>query len=539
MAFTKTNISLSESGQFPKWIIDYINKSKHLQAFYTYEPDITSFKQAIEDRKKAGSKRELLADVLTEQYKKTGISDVQALITQLKNEHTFTVCTGHQLCLFTGPLYFIYKLISTINLAQTLKKEYPSYEFIPVYWMATEDHDFEEISSIHLFGKTIKWNNPQASGAVGRLETATLKNVLEELQPVLGNSAYANQLRELFTKAYQQHTNLADATRWLVHELFKEYDLLIIDGDHARLKSLFSTIVEDDLLHQTNYKLVNQTISELEKQHVKAQVNPRPINLFYMKEHIRERIDLEKNETYKVLNTDIRFTRQELLEELKSHPERFSPNVVLRPLYQQLLLPNLAYVGGPGELAYWLEYKAMFDHHHILFPVLLPRNFALMLDEKMETQLLKVNLTIQHLFKDTETLIKELVSKNSSSRLSLADQQEKLAAVFSEISSQAAAVDSTLKAAAEAEFQKASNAIKNIESKIMRSEKQKQETGINQVKKLKEKLFPQDALQERYDNFIPYYLKYGDKLIRDLKETFSPFEYQLLILKGTEEKVIN
>lgn len=537
MAFTKSNIALSETGQFSKLIIDYINKDKTLRPFYSYEPVIESFEQAIEDRNKLTLNREVLVEALNDQYKKAGITGMENIIRSLSDKNTFTVCTGHQLCLFTGPLYFIYKLVSTINLAEALKKKYPSFQFIPVYWMATEDHDFEEICSINLFGKTIKWNNTAASGAVGRLESASLEAVLEELKPILGESGNAKKLAELFTQAYLKHSNLADATRWFVHQLFSTYGLVIIDGDDAQLKSTFTSIIEDDLLNQTNHKLVNDTIAELEKMNIKAQVNPRPINSFYMIDHIRERIELNEG-IYKVLNTDIAFTKDKLIEELKNHPERFSPNVVLRPLYQQKILPNLAYVGGPGELAYWLEYKPMFDQHHVLFPVLIPRNFALLLDEKTEQQFTKAGFTTADLFKDTETLIKELVTKNTTSQLSLAEQQAKLAAVFAEVAAAASAVDSTLKAAVEAEFQKANNALKNIESKIMRSEKQKQETGINQVKKIKEKFFPGEGLQERYDNFIPYYLKQGDDLIRDLKQAFDPFTYELLILREASDVVI-
>ena len=396
--------------------------------------------------------------------------------------------------------------------------------------MATEDHDFEEVCSVNLFGKTIKWNNASASGAVGRLKTASLSEVMTELQPILGDSENAQKLTSLFTQAYLNHTTIADATRWLVHQLFGSYGLVIIDGDDARLKATFAHVLEDDLLNNTNYKFVNETIAALEKQQIKAQVNPRPINIFYMVDDMRERIECGSDQKFKVLNTAISFTKEELLKELKDHPEHFSPNVVLRPLYQQKILPNLAYVGGPGELAYWLEYKAMFDHHHIQFPVLMPRNFALLLDDKTEQQFSKAGFQFRDLFKDTELLIKELVAKNTTAQLSLSDQQNKLATVFSEISALATAVDVTLKAAVEAEFQKASNSVKNIESKLMRSEKQKQETGINQIKKIKEKFFPQDVLQERYDNFIPYYLKYGNEWIANLKSVFDPFNYELLIL---------
>jgi bacillithiol biosynthesis cysteine-adding enzyme BshC len=533
MAFTKSNISLSETGQFSKLIIDYIGNNNALKEFYTYEPRIESFPQAIEDRNKAALNRDILVDALKGQYKETGISGMEASIERLADKNTYTVCTGHQLCLFTGPLYFIYKLISTINLAETLKKRYPASDFIPIYWMATEDHDFEEISSINLFGKKLKWDNAATSGAVGRLASVSLVGMIEELKQIMGETEQAKKLTDLFTQAYLNHPNVADATRWLVHQLFGSYGLLIIDGDHAKLKSTFAAVMKDDLLNHTNHQLVNQTISWLEKQSIKAQVNPRPINCFYMLDHLRERIELAADNVYKVANTAISFTKEALLEELDKHPERFSPNVVLRPLYQQHILPNLAYVGGPGELAYWLEYKSMFDHHRILFPVLIPRNFALLMDERIEQQFTKAGFEMLDLFKDTETLIKELVTRNTTVQLSLEEQQTKMAGVFAEISERATAVDSTLKSSVEAEFQKASNAIKNIESKLMRSEKQKQETGINQVKKIKEKFFPEDALQERYDNFIPYYLKSGDGFIADLKDAFDPFDYRLMVLKVT------
>jgi bacillithiol biosynthesis cysteine-adding enzyme BshC len=536
MAFTKSNISLSETGQFSRLIIDYISGNPALKKFYTYEPRIESFEQAREDRNQGALDRTILVEVLKGQYKKTGISGMDASIERLADKNTYTVCTGHQLCLFTGPLYFIYKLVSTINLAESLKKKYPTAQFIPIYWMATEDHDFEEICSINLFNKKLKWDNTAASGAVGRLDSASLDPMMEELKTILGDSEQAKKLTELFTQAYLKHPTLAEATHWLVHQLFSNDGLLVIDGDHPKLKSTFTAFIKDDLLDHTNHRLVNQTIVELEKQTIKAQVNPRPINCFYMVDHQRERIELGANNIYKVVNTSISFTKEALLQEVNDHPERFSPNVVLRPLYQQHLLPNLAYVGGPGELAYWLEYKTMFEHHRILFPVLMPRNFALLTDEKTEQQFIKAGFDTPDLFKDTEVLIKELVTKNTTAQLSLEEQQTKMAGVFAEISERATAIDGTLKAAVEAEFQKASNAIKNIESKIMRSEKQKQETGINQVKKIKEKFFPEDALQERYDNFIPYYLKYGDTFIENLKAAFDPWDHRLMILKMTDVK---
>lgn len=539
MTFKTTKIPLSQTGQFSKLMIAYIKGEDSLRSFYKYLPTIDSFKPAIEDRKKAKTDRELLVEVLKEQYKALDIKPSPASIELLLKENTFTVCTGHQLCLFTGPLYFIYKIITTINLAESLKKKYPEYNFVPVYWMATEDHDFEEVKSIHLFGKKISWENSNAAGAIGRLNTSSIITAIEELKTILGNSENAQELVQLFRDAYLKQNNLADATRYLVNTLFGEYGLIILDGDDARLKTGFVALLKDDILNNTNHKLVTQTNTKLDELGYKTQVSPREINCFYMMDNIRERIERVANspfeggkgDSYKILNTEISFTQDQLLTELKNHPERFSPNVVTRPIYQQVILPNLAYVGGPGEIAYWLEYKAMFDHHHVNFPILIPRNFAMLTDEKNNQQIQKLGFEINDIFKDIDTLSKEYVKKNAGSDLSLSGEEKKLSAIYAEISAKASAVDPTLKASVEAEMQKAINALKNTESKIVRAEKQKQETSIQQIKKIKDKFFPEGMLQERYDNVAPYYLKHGKQLIPLLKGQFDPFDFEMMIME--------
>jgi bacillithiol biosynthesis cysteine-adding enzyme BshC len=531
MSLKKSEIELAQTAQFSNLMLNYVAGDASIKKLYTYVPDIDSFNQAIQDKSKEQINRNILAEVLTEQYATIANSDLQlTAIESLKQNNTFTVCTGHQLCVFTGPLYFIYKILSTINTAEALKKRYPEYNFVPVYWMASEDHDFEEIKSANLFSKKLVWDNEHAKGAVGDLSTATMTTVLDELEAIAGNTDNAKEWVELMREAYLKHATLSDATRWLVHQLFAKYGLVILDGNNKRLKQEFIATIEDDIFNTTNYNLVNKTIVEMETLGIKAQVNPRKINCFYMLEGVRERIELIDN-TYKVLNTTIEFTAEQLKKELTDFPERFSPNVVLRPLYQQKILPNLAYIGGPGEIAYWLEYKSMFDAHKISFPVLIPRNFALLIDAKSEQQLSKLGFTVVDLFDDTETLIKKFLTKNGGDALLLKEQEQALVAVFEQISIKAIAIDATLKGSVEAELQKTLNSLKAIEAKLTRAEKQKQETSLNQIKKLKEKFFPTGSLQERYDNITPYYLKQGSGLIDDLKIAFNPFEYKMLVLQ--------
>ncbi len=528
MAYKKSKIVLSQTGQFSKLFVDYINEDTSLRKFYTYEPKLEAFELAIHHKSKELVDRKSLVEVLKDQYHKSNIDNAVA-IEQLLNENTFTVCTGHQLCLFTGPLYFIYKIISTINLSEKLKKQSPSNNFVPVYWMASEDHDFEEIKSIHLFGRNIIWDNPEAKGAVGRLNTHSLRIVIDEIKQLLGETENAERLMELFCNAYLNNSNLADATRHFVHQLFERYGLVIIDADDVRLKAKMVDIIKDDIFNNTNHQLVNNTIIELESAGLKTQVNPREINCFYLLGNIRERIEND-GDVFRVLNTEITFTKVQLQTEIELHPDRFSPNVVLRPVYQQLILPNIAYVGGPGEIAYWLEFKAMFEHHQITFPVLIPRNFATIIDEKSMSQFSKFGFDTNDLFRETDILIKEFITKNASASLSLKEQEAELINTFNQISAKAVSVDATLKNTVEAEMQKSMNSIKNIEMKLMRAEKQKQETSVNQIKKIKEKYFPEGVLQERYDNFIPYYLKSGINFIPDLKDTLVPFDFDMHIL---------
>lgn len=528
MTLKKSKIPFTKTGQFSKLFVDYINGNPNLSQFYKYKPTLESFQQIISDKSKENIDRKLLFDILEKQYSKltdTKTSDQTQFTTVNKNirllldESTFTVCTGHQLCLFTGPLYFIYKIITTINLSETLKKKYPAFNFVPVYWMASEDHDFEEISSIHLFGKKVSWNNPLAKGAVGRLNPQSISFVIDELKQIIGESENAKCLIQLFNKAYNNHQNLSEATRYLVHQLFAKYGLVIIDADDANLKNKFSEIMKDDILHQTNFKIVQDTNTKLESLGVKSQVNPREINIFYLNNGDRVRIEKDN------------FKSETLIPELHEHPERFSPNVILRPVYQQKILPNLAYIGGPGEIAYWLQYKAMFDHHQLVFPILIPRNFVLLIDEKSKQQIEKSGFTIIDIFKDADSLIKEYVNKNAGNNLSLKEQEEKLSLIYNEISIKATAVDITLKGTVDAEMQKTLNALKTIETKLLRAEKQKHETSINQIKKIKDKFFPEGMLQERYENMIPYYLKSGKEFISDIKNNFDPFEFEMLILE--------
>ncbi|MCB9040671.1 MAG: bacillithiol biosynthesis cysteine-adding enzyme BshC [Lewinellaceae bacterium] len=509
----------------------YTTGAPELRPFYKYEVALEAFAQVIEDKKKDNTDRASLVEVLREQY--AGLETAQAVkdnIELLAKENTFTLVTAHQPSLFTGPLYYIYKIFSTINLAEKLNQHYPDQHFVPVFISGGEDHDFEEVNHFHLFGKSVEWQNDE-SGPVGMMKTGTLQTVLAETREILGESDRAEELYRMLEESVKNHSRYADTARHLANALFKAYGLVIIDMSHPGLKKLFIPYIKEEILEQPSKGLVEATVAELEKAGFSEQAYAREINFFYLGQELRqrERIVLE-NGRYQVLNTEFSFGREELIREIESHPERFSPNVVMRPVFQELALPNLAYIGGGGELAYWLERKSQFEHFGINYPMLVRRNSALFIDKGNAKRMEKLELSVEQVFGDIEALIKEYVRKNTENEISLSEEKAQLDALVKGIEQKAREVDPTLVKTAAAEGQKMINSMEQLEGKLMRAEKQRHDIAINQMRALKDKLFPGNGLQERYDNFMGFYLQYGQEFFEVLKRELDPLDKRFTVI---------
>ena len=517
-------IPFKNTGYFSKVIVDYLDGNSKIKSFYKYSPELSQFSEAIENKRFSKGNRSVLTNALTEQYKTDGIKlnrfkSVFNSIELLNAETTYTVTTGHQLNLFTGPLYFLFKIASTIKLAKTLKNLHPNKDFIPIYWMATEDHDFEEINHFNFNGNKYEWKTEQ-TGAVGRMNLGGLDNVFNLFSAEFSEySSHGVRIKQLFETAYTKHENLASATRYIANELFSEYGLVIIDGDDVNLKQVFSSIVTQELINEFSSKEVEKTNKELSKEY-KIQVNPREINLFYLKNDLRARI-VRVGDEYLINETEIKFSEAEILKELETNPERFSPNVILRPVYQETILPNLAYIGGGGELAYWFQLKSTFEKVDIPFPILVLRNSAMYLDEKQEKYYNSLGLNLNQLFKAEGILAKEWTIQNSKDDLKLADELSLIDAQFKMIAEKANSVDSSLKSHVEALAKKQQNVLKDLSEKLIRVERKKQTLATNQISHLKKTLFPNGGLQERKENFSVIYLTKGQAMIEELIDSFE------------------
>ncbi|TAE75260.1 MAG: bacillithiol biosynthesis cysteine-adding enzyme BshC [Bacteroidetes bacterium] len=510
-------IDFEKSHQFSTIFLDYIQQNEKLKPFYQHFPTIENFEKQIELKKNfLPHQRNILVESLQNQYKNIHI-DIPKSVDLLTQKNTFTITTGHQLCLATGPLYFIYKIITAINTAKQLKKKYPDYHFVPIYWLASEDHDFAEVNHFYLFGKKIEWKNEQ-KGGVGRF---LLENLAETLTEIADFPA------DWIQNFYKKELNLSQATRLLVAELFKNTDLVCIDADDKLLKKSFTSIIEKEIFTQKSFEIVEKTTEKL-AQNYKTQINPREINLFYIDTQLRERI-VKNGNNFEVLNTNITFSEEKLREEINLFPEKFSPNVVLRGIYQEFILPNLAYIGGPGELAYWFQLKDAFENYEVTFPILMPRNFALYISAGQAKKINKFDFSWENWFENENNLKKMYLLKNEETNVSLNEENIKIKEIFDQIKQKTERLDKGLMDWIGAEETKITKALENIEKKLQKTAETKAETILKQIFAVKEKLFPNGSLQERHDNFLNFYI--NNKLfIQQLENHLNPFDFRLHIL---------
>lgn len=527
-------IPFSQTGYFSKLITDYLEGNERLKPFCNGFAETDGLQSFLQQREKQfpSDHREILVQVLQKQYKDISCSGtLEANVRLLGSGNTFTVVTGHQLNLFTGPLFFFYKLLSAIKLCMSLKTAYPAYNFVPVYWMASEDHDFEEINHFTFKGKKLRWNRA-AAGAVGRMDTSGLEALFETFSSEMGGGENAETLKMLFSQAYLKGRNLADATRFLVNELFGDYGLVVLDADVPELKKLLLPYIRKDVFENLPYQKVSGTVAALTEadEDYPIQVNPREINYFYLRDDLRERL-VAKNGTFGVVNTKLVFSREELEAEMEAYPERFSPNVVTRPLYQEVILPNLCYIGGAGELSYWLELRAMFEAFDIPFPKLILRNSVLLIHAKQQQKLDKLQVGVKDLFLSQNNLINKKIREISNIDIDFSPQRKHLTAQFASLYDLAEKTDHSFLGAVKAQEVKQLKGLDRLEQRLLKAQKRKLQDQVSRLASIQNELFPGRGLQERQHNFSEYFLEMGDSFIPFLLDAMEPLPRDFLVLR--------
>ena len=525
-----TRLPYRQTNYFTRIILDYLDHSESLKPFYAHPPSLQGIQKAISNRQSISTNRKVLVEELKKQYADfSTVNNVQKNIEALLSENTFTITTAHQPNIFTGPLYFIYKILHAIKLAEHCKASLPQYHFVPVFYMGSEDADIDELGHFHLNGEKIIWNTKQ-TGAVGRMKVdKEFLRLISQIEGQLTVLPFGNEILSLVKNCYQEGTQIQDATFELINSLFGEYGLIVLIPDSAGLKKQAAKIFEDDLLNETPSIIVEQTANKLQATGYKLQANPREINLFYLEDGVRDRI-VKLKSRYVTHDSRLTFDEEEILNELQDHPERFSPNVILRGIYQETILPNLVYIGGGGEIAYWLQLKDLFEHYKVPFPVLLLRNSFLIIEKKWQEKISRLGFTVEDFFLSERELINQLVIRETKNEIKLNGNFTDAEKLYESLKKQAVTVDASLAQHVEALKTQSLYRLQELEKKILRAEKRKFTDQQRQIHTIKERLFPKNGLQERIDNFLYYYAKWGGDFIHQLHRHSLSLEEEFVIL---------
>ena len=526
-------IPYQHTGYFSRMVADYLQQDEKIQPFYKHPVTIDGLRSAIKARKATQNHRQVLFTVLQKQYEGFELTASQKKnLDNLLLDNTFTITTAHQPNIFTGHLYFIYKILHTIKLAAELSVQMPENNFVPVFYMGSEDADLDELGHVYVDGEKLSWDTKQ-TGAVGRMKVDdALLELIDRMAGRLEVLPYGKEIIELFKNAYTPGTTIQQATLHLVNSLFNQLGLLVLIPDNADLKRPFNQIIKREITERFSHPLVEGTTKKM-GEHYKVQAGGRELNLFYLLDDHRERIEFSNNH-FEVKSLNIRWTEKEIINEVDQHPERFSANVILRGVFQEMILPNIAFIGGGGEIAYWLELKSVFEACDVPYPVIILRNSLLLIKQSDWQKIKNLGFTVEDFFKPERTLLDNLVRRDSREQLTIEKERLAIFAAYTQIKNFTSKIDFTLNSHVDALSVKAEKLLSQLEKKMLRAEKKKFQAEQRQIHQLKEKLFPKNNLQERVDNIAEYYALYGKELLSSILQNSLALDAKFAVLILTD-----
>lgn len=524
---TVNKIAFNDIESIPQLVKDFLNQK--IEGFEEKTFSFDNFAQQIHQKQNSfdNYQREIISKTFTDQLSHLELSSKQKEnIESLKSQNTFTITTGHQLNLFSGSAFFVYKILQTIKTCTHLKEKFPDFNFVPVYWMASEDHDFAEINHFKTENNYYEINE-KSGGAVGRIKINDTF-FISEFEKEFKDSIFGTELILMLKEAYKVGNTLTQAIRILVNRLFSEFGLLILDGDCRELKNQAKEIFKDELLHFSLNKQSKEKVDFLTDKYGKVQVNPREINLFYLSE-TRDRIDFD-GENYLIVDTDKKFTEEKILAELENYPEKFSPNALMRPVYQEKVLPNLAYIGGNAEIMYWLELKDFFLEINIPFPILIPRNSMLFIKEKTLGKIKKLDLKIEDFFQNFTKITNAKILENNFILKSLDEKENLLINNFSELKKLAETTEKSFGNMVKAEEVRQLKSFKRMKKRLLHAEKIKQKELLERLEMLFLNVHPAKTWQERIFNFSVFFADFGYSWLQSCLEEMEVEQSKLIIV---------
>jgi bacillithiol synthase len=445
----------------------------------------------------------------------------------LQNENTFTITTGHQLTLFAGPLYLIYKVLHVVRLAEEFNKSQEDFKAVPVFWMASEDHDFDEVKSAHLFNQKLTWESDQ-TGPVGRFDMSDFSEVSSEFKAFFEGKE--TEIKELI--AISEKSDYASYLQEFISKLFADFGVLVLQPDSRELKTEFVPVILREISSNLAHHAVQNTNKLIESIGYKPQAQARDCNLFYLKSG--ERLRIEPVEGGLAIDGKV-YSQEEMIELVNQEPENFSPNVILRPVYQETILPNLVYVGGGGEMAYWIQLKGVFHAHHTLFPLIQQRVSLQLVDGALKKRMDKLAWADERYFESKDELKKVFLKENESDDLDLSVLYTEFDRLRSTMIEKAKSIEATLESFAEAETVRMKKQLESFEQRLVKQLKQRHEQSLQSIDFISERIIPENGLQERHFHWLQFAPSGAyNQLLNRINAEIDPFETELIVVDLTK-----
>ncbi|MCX6135692.1 MAG: bacillithiol biosynthesis cysteine-adding enzyme BshC [Ignavibacteriales bacterium] len=518
----------SGGGAFSSLFVDYLGDFRSVEKFYGGDfRNEAHWKTLLRKVSERPIDRSSLVQILGTQNRNfhCGVRTL-ANIDALLNDNTVAVVTGQQVGLFTGPVYTILKTLTTLKLVESLSQQYPEYNFVPVFWLEGEDHDIAEVNSIKVLSvsndiQEFRYEMKRASddqnlGAVGKIEfDESIDSIFDNLEQSLIQTEFKSKVLELFRMAYQKGMTFNRAFVHLMNVLLENSGLVFLDPNDNEVKKLLAPLFQRELAETPKFcQLVIDQSAELEKQY-HAQIKPKSLNLFFF--HHGGRYLLEpRPDGYSLKGTRQHLTKEFVTEAAKQTPQLFSPNVVLRPICQDWLLPTLAYVAGPAEVAYFGQLRSLYEAVNIPMPIIYPRASATILEEKADKVLERFSISLVDIYRDVEIVKEKVAAQVSDLNLdevfggTFASVQE----AFEGIAQVLQRIDPTLNGALENVSRKTTVNIEGLKERAVAAQKRQHEVSLRQIDKVSNLVFPQGNYQERELNVVYFLNKYGPEFLR-------------------------
>ena len=464
-------------------------------------------------------------------------------INSLNQTKTIAVVTGQQLGILGGPLYTLAKILTAIRLANQLTERYDEYKFVPVFWLEGDDHDFNEVRAVNILdnenqilniGYKEEISDDDAKQSIGNLIfDESLNEFLRKIDLNLRETEFKNDLINKLKECYQVGKSFKKSFRDLLFFLFDEFGLIIFDPQDTKVKSILKPIFKKEI---NDFKIHTQKliqVSAILEEVYHAQVKVKPVNLFYHTDDGRYSIE-PVEEIYKLRRKRKQFTKDEILAEIENSPERFSPNVLLRPICQDYIFPTGLYVAGPSEISYFAQVTPLYDFYDINTPIVYPRSSFTLLEKNIASSLDKFDLSMNDVFLGFEELKEKVITELSENNVESVfnESSNEIELIFDKLKENLFAIDKTLVEASAKTKEKIFGTINELRAKAIKAQDNKYETTIRQLIKISNSLYPNGNLQEREINFVYFYNKYGKELIKKIYEdlSISEFEHQVIIL---------